>query len=43
MGFITVHSMRKTTVKKAEEQIFAKDFDDPIITEEDLNILRNKK
>jgi len=41
--FITVHSIKKTTVKKAEEQIFAKDFDDPIITEEDLNILRNKK
>ena len=41
--FITVHSMKKTTVKKAEEQIFAEDFNDPIITEEDLNILRNKK
>tara|TARA_R110000772_G_scaffold267114_1_gene390481 strand:- start:220 stop:732 length:513 start_codon:yes stop_codon:yes gene_type:complete len=41
--FITVHSIKKTTVKKAEEQIFAEDFNDPIITEDDLNILRNKK
>jgi sulfur relay (sulfurtransferase) DsrF/TusC family protein len=39
--FITVHSIKKTTVKKAEEQIFAEDFSDPIITEEDLNILKN--
>jgi len=41
--FITVHSMKKTTVKKAEEQIFAEDFNDPIITEDDLSILKNKK
>ena len=41
--FITVHSTSVNSVEEVERQIFAEDFNDPVITEEDLNILRNKK
>ena len=40
--FITVHSTNKTTVEEVENQIFAENFEDPIITEKDLDILKNK-
>jgi hypothetical protein len=41
--FITVHSTNKDTVEDVEDQVFAKDFSDPIITEDDLNKMINKK
>jgi len=41
--FITVHSTSNNTVVDVEDQIFAKDFSDPIITENDLNKLKTKK
>ena len=39
--FITVHSTDSKTIKDAESKIFAEDFNDPVITEEDLNTLKN--
>ena len=40
--FITVHATKETDVEKIEEQVIAKDFQDPLITKEDLKLLTNK-
>ena len=40
--FITVHATEETDVAKIEEQVIAKDFQDPLITQEDLKLLTNK-
>jgi len=41
--FVTVHATTETDVAKIEEQVIAKDFSDPLITQEDLKLLKNKK
>ena len=41
--FITVHATEKTNVEEIEEEVIAKDFSDPEITLEDINILKNSK
>ncbi len=40
--FITVHATKETDVAKIEEQVIAKDFSDPLITQEDIKLLKNK-
>ena len=40
--FITVHATEETDVVKIEEQVIAKDFSDPLITQEDIKLLKNK-
>jgi hypothetical protein len=40
--FITVHATGETDVAKIEEQVIAKDFSDPLITQEDIKLLKNK-
>ena len=40
--FITVHATEETDVAKIEEQVIAKDFSDPLITQEDIKLLKNK-
>ena len=37
--FITVHATEETDVAKIEEQVIAKDFQDPLITQEDMKLL----
>ena len=37
------HATTETDVAKIEEQVIAKDFSDPLITQEDLKLLKNKK
>ena len=39
--FITVHATESTNIKEIEESVIAKDFQDPEITLEDINILRD--
>lgn len=41
--FITVHSTDSTDIKEIEEAVIAKDFKDPDITLEDINLLKNSK
>jgi len=38
--FITVHATDKKTPEEVEEDVIAKDFDDPIITIEDIKLLK---
>jgi hypothetical protein len=40
--FITVHATEETDVAKIEEQVIAKDFNDPLVTAEDIKLLTNK-
>ena len=40
--FITVHATTATNIDKIEEQVIAKDFSDPLITQEDIKLLKNK-
>ena len=40
--FITVHATEETDVAKIEEQVIAKDFQDPLITKEDMKLLTNR-
>tara|TARA_R100000315_G_scaffold59751_2_gene35765 strand:+ start:4230 stop:4718 length:489 start_codon:yes stop_codon:yes gene_type:complete len=40
--FITVSVTDKTDLKEIEEEIIAKDFNDPLITKADLELLKNK-
>ena len=37
--FVTVHATKETDVEKVEEEVIAKDFDDPEISEYDLKLL----
>ena len=37
--FVTVHATDETDVAKIEEQVIAKDFQDPLITQEDMKLL----
>ena len=39
--FITVHATESTNIEKIEDAVIAKDFQDPEITLEDINILRD--
>tara|TARA_Y100000034_G_scaffold47332_1_gene58269 strand:- start:1149 stop:1790 length:642 start_codon:yes stop_codon:yes gene_type:complete len=39
--FITVHATESTNIEEIEKSVIAKDFQDPEITLEDINILRN--
>jgi hypothetical protein len=41
--FITVSVTDKTDLKEIEDEVIAKDFQDPLITKEDLDLLRNEK
>ena len=40
--FVTVHATDETDVDKIEQQVIAKDFQDPLITQEDVNLLTKK-
>ena len=40
--FVTVHATNETDVAKIEEQVIAKDFQDPLITHEDMKLLTNR-
>lgn len=40
--FVTVHATNETDVAKIEEQVIAKDFQDPLITKEDMKLLTNR-
>ena len=40
--FVTVHATEETDVAKIEEQVIAKDFNDPLITAEDLKLLKKQ-
>ena len=40
--FVTVHATNETDVAKIEEQVIAKDFQDPSITQEDMKLLTNR-
>jgi len=40
--FITVHATKNTDLKKIEEEVIAKDFNDPTITLEDIKLLKNE-
>ena len=40
--FITVHATEETDVAKIEEQVIAKDFQDPLVTAEDIRLLKHK-
>jgi len=39
--FITVHGTDKKTVEEVEEEVIAKDYSDPLITAEDLKLLKS--
>ena len=39
--FVTVHATESTNIEEIEEAVIAKDFQDPEITLEDINILRD--
>lgn len=41
--FVTVHATEETDVAKIEKRVIAEDFSDPLITQEDLRLLKNKK
>ena len=41
--FVTVHATDSTDVQEIEEAVIAKDFQDPDITLEDINLLKNSK
>mgnify|MGYP003644296395 FL=1 len=41
--FITVSVTDKTDLKEIEDEVIATDFNDPLITKEDLDLLRNEK
>ena len=41
--FITVSVTDKTDLKEIEDEVIATDFNDPLITKEDLDLLRNQK
>ena len=41
--FITVHATDSTDIKKIEEEVIAKDFNDPEVTLEDIELLKNNK
>lgn len=41
--FITVSVTDKTDLKEIEDEVIAKDFQDPLITKADLELLKNKK
>ena len=41
--FITVHATKETDLKKIEEEVIAKNFDDPEITEHDMKLLMEEK
>ena len=39
--FVTVHATENTDIKKIEEEVIAKDFNDPEISLEDIKLLKN--
>jgi len=39
--FVTVHATENTDIQKIEEEVIAKDFNDPEITLEDIKLLKN--
>jgi len=41
--FVTVSVTDKTDIKEIEDEVIAKDFQDPLITKADLDLLKNKK
>jgi hypothetical protein len=41
--FITVHATENTDIQKIEEEVIAKDFNDPKITLKDVELLKNSK
>ena len=41
--FVTVHATDSTDIQEIEEAVIAKDFQDPDITLEDINLLKNSK
>jgi len=41
--FITVHGTDKKTPEEVEEEVIAKNFDDPVISIEEVNLLKNIK
>ena len=41
--FITVHATESTDIEKIEEEVVAKDFNDPEISLEDIELLKNSK
>jgi len=41
--FITVHATESTDIKEIEEEVIAKDFNDPDISLEDIKLLKNSK
>ena len=41
--FITVHGTDKKTPEEVEEEVIAKNFDDPVISIEEINLLKNNK
>ena len=41
VSFITVHSTNKKTVEEVEEEVIAKDYNDPLVTAEDLKLLKS--
>jgi hypothetical protein len=40
---ITVHATNKKTPEEVEEEVIAKNFDDPVISIEEINLLKNNK
>lgn len=43
MVFITVHATDKKTVEEVEDEVIAKDFNDPLVTAEDFELLKNRQ
>ena len=41
VSFITVHGTDKKTVEEVEEEVIAKDYNDPLVTAEDLKLLKS--
>jgi len=41
VSFITVHGTDKKTVEGVEEEVIAKDYNDPLVTAEDLKLLKS--
>ena len=41
--FITVHGTDKKTPEEVEEEVIAKNFDDPVISIEEINLLKSNK
>ena len=41
VSFITVHGTNKKTVEEVEEEVIAKDYNDPLVTAEDLKLLKS--